>query len=260
MNSKQYYNKFASEWINSKRNGAVNTLLTHTFTEEPSMNNYLRTHIKNKRILCIGCGSGEECLRFSEMGAKEVVGIDVSDKLIAQARKDYPNVRFEVGGWKELPRLKFGLFDYVYAGFSIHYVKDWQKVCNDVSSILKPKGEFIFSTIHPLRNAIEKEKVDSCKTKLFGIVKDTKTSKVIRKYGNYFNEGTKELKLFLGDEFVPIYKKTFATIVNELASSKLQIVKFIEPTPRKKASTYDPAGYEQGMHIPGVLIAILRKE
>ena len=50
--------------------------------------------LKNKRILDLGCGFGEHCKRFIECGAKKVVGIDISEKMLEVARNENsdPNI------------------------------------------------------------------------------------------------------------------------------------------------------------------------
>lgn len=50
--------------------------------------------LKNKRILDLGCGFGEHCKRFIECGAKRVVGIDISEKILEVARNENsdPNI------------------------------------------------------------------------------------------------------------------------------------------------------------------------
>jgi len=152
MDAKQYYNKIAQEWLAKKQSGPFNNY-THAFIEWPAVSNYLRGNVVGKRVLCIGCGSGEECQKFIELGATEVVGIDISDNLVSIARKEFPGIRFEVASWSDFYKIKdVGLFDIVYAGFSIHYVNNWNRVCNDVSRVLIKKGKFIFSDTHPFKN------------------------------------------------------------------------------------------------------------
>ena len=41
--------------------------------------------LKNKRVLDLGCGFGEHCKRFFDCGAKKVVGIDISEKMLEVA-------------------------------------------------------------------------------------------------------------------------------------------------------------------------------
>lgn len=48
-----------------------------------------------ERILDLGCGTGHLTGRIAELGA-EVIGIDASAEMIAQARKNYPDLRFEI--------------------------------------------------------------------------------------------------------------------------------------------------------------------
>ena len=50
--------------------------------------------LKNKRVLDLGCGFGEHCKRFIECGAKKVVGIDISEKMLEVARNENsdPNI------------------------------------------------------------------------------------------------------------------------------------------------------------------------
>src|SRR5437016_8180087 len=58
-----------------------------------------------ERILDLGCGTGALTAEIAARGA-EVLGVDRADEMIAQARKKYPALRFEVLDAREL-RLKF---------------------------------------------------------------------------------------------------------------------------------------------------------
>ena len=44
--------------------------------------------LKDKTILDLGCGFGEHCKRFVENGAKKVVGIDISVKMLEIAKQE----------------------------------------------------------------------------------------------------------------------------------------------------------------------------
>jgi SAM-dependent methyltransferase len=257
MEPKEFYNSHAERWAKNARDVQN---ITHVFVEVPAILKYFKNKLKGKRVLCIGCGSGDECKMFHDMGAKEVVGVDISDKLVAYCKLRYSEIRFEVGSWSDfrfIPNL--GKFDYVYSGFAIHYVDDWTGVCNDVAFTLKDKGEFIFSTVHPIKNSVEKEIDGAFKRKVFGIVKELGTKEVVRKYGNYFKEGESEINLFSDGVKVRVYKKNYASIVNELSKSVLRIRKFIEPVPTSGAKVVDLSSYIEDSHVPSVLICILQK-
>jgi ubiquinone/menaquinone biosynthesis C-methylase UbiE len=255
MTPKDYYNLYAQEWITNARHPKM---AEHVYIEIPAIVELLKNKIANTRILCIGCGSGDECKLFSEMGAKEIVGVDISDKLIAYDREHYPNMRFEVASWDDFNQIEdIGLFDIVYAGFSIHYVNDWTKVCNDVAKVLKSEGLFVFSTLNPIKLMLERIKEPPIKQKVFGIVRNTETKKVIRTYGEYV-DSKYDLRLFNNDS-VEVYKKKFSTMINELGASELRITKFLEPLPTLAGKEFDEAGHLDDLHSPPVLIGVLQK-
>ena len=43
--------------------------------------------LKDKTILDLGCGFGEHCKGFIQMGAAKVVGVDISEKMLEVARE-----------------------------------------------------------------------------------------------------------------------------------------------------------------------------
>src|SRR5450631_612901 len=49
-----------------------------------------------ERILDLGCGSGQLTAKIAASGA-EVWGIDQSPEMIAEARRNFPGLRFDVG-------------------------------------------------------------------------------------------------------------------------------------------------------------------
>ena len=53
--------------------------------------------LHGKRVLDMGCGYGENCIAFARRGAAEVLGIDISEKMlaVAEAENNCENVRFQ---------------------------------------------------------------------------------------------------------------------------------------------------------------------
>jgi cyclopropane fatty-acyl-phospholipid synthase-like methyltransferase len=43
--------------------------------------------LKGKRVLDLGCGFGWHCRYAVEQGAKSVIGIDISERMLNEARK-----------------------------------------------------------------------------------------------------------------------------------------------------------------------------
>lgn len=72
-----------------------------------------------RRVLDAGCGPGYFAPLLDEMGF-EPTGCDLSPKMIAQARRDYPEVTFDVADIRDLP-YGHGAFDCVISWYSLIY-------------------------------------------------------------------------------------------------------------------------------------------
>ncbi len=107
--------------------------------------------LRGKRVLDIGCGSGAIAVLLArDMGAAEVVGIDVEPDVCAAAERraakaglsDRITVREVAPG-----PLAFDddSFDVVYSKDSIIHIPDKEALCRDVYRVLKPGGWFAAS-------------------------------------------------------------------------------------------------------------------
>jgi len=111
--------------------------------------------IKGQKILDIGCGFGwfeEEAVK---RGAKEIVGIEISEKNLSTAKKSIikDNVVFQVAGATALP-FKEGSFDTVVLWEVIEHIpkKNENKLFSEVRRMLKDNGVFYLSS--PCKNTI----------------------------------------------------------------------------------------------------------
>ena len=82
------YNKNYNVWLNKKGLG-------HSHLEKPAMYSALG-NVRGKTILCLGCGAGEECAHLKSLGAKKVIGVDISKSLINIAKKNFPDIEFKI--------------------------------------------------------------------------------------------------------------------------------------------------------------------
>jgi trans-aconitate methyltransferase len=95
----------------------------------------------DERIVDVGCGTGQLTADIAGSGA-QVVGVDYSPDMIATARKNYPNLRFEVA---EASRLPFAdEFDAVFSNAVLHWVRDHLGATASIARALKPGGRFVF--------------------------------------------------------------------------------------------------------------------
>lgn len=93
-----------------------------------------------ERILDLGCGTGHLTARIAEAGAR-VVGIDSSAEMIAEARRGYPGLRFEVADARD-----FALdepFDAVFSNAVLHWVKPPERAVACIRRTLAPGGRFV---------------------------------------------------------------------------------------------------------------------
>ncbi len=91
-------------------------------------------------ILDLGCGTGYLAQQIASAGA-QVVGVDRSVSMIAQARQSYPHLTFEVVDGESLEF--FEQFDKVFSNAALHWMKAAEKVVDGIFKALKPGGLFI---------------------------------------------------------------------------------------------------------------------
>lgn len=107
---------------------------------------------KGDRIIDVACGNGAVTIPVAKKINDDghVTGIDIAHKMIEEceslkAKLQISNVDFKV---MDIESLEFEdeTFDKVYCGFGIFFLPNVLKGLNEVKRVLKPGGEFIFST------------------------------------------------------------------------------------------------------------------
>jgi trans-aconitate methyltransferase len=94
-----------------------------------------------ERVLDLGCGTGHLTRQIAESGAA-VVGVDSSAAMIEEARRAYPQLRFELGDAMGLRVLE--PFDAVFSNAALHWMTRPADVAASVRDALKPGGRFVF--------------------------------------------------------------------------------------------------------------------
>jgi trans-aconitate methyltransferase len=93
-----------------------------------------------ERILDLGCGTGHLTSQIAERGA-EVIGLDASASMIAQARQNYPKLKFVLADARTFEL--GGGFDAVFSNAALHWIPDPAPVIASVARALKPGGRFV---------------------------------------------------------------------------------------------------------------------
>ncbi len=93
-----------------------------------------------ERILDLGCGTGHLTAQIAERGAS-TTGLDSSVSMIAQARQNYPKLKFALADASDF---RFDEpFDAVFSNAALHWIPEAQRVIASVARALKPGGRFV---------------------------------------------------------------------------------------------------------------------
>jgi ubiquinone/menaquinone biosynthesis C-methylase UbiE len=94
-------------------------------------------------ILDVACGPGYVSAAADQVGAVPT-GIDFSDRMVAIAKRLFPEIRFRQGDAHDLP-FEDGGFDRVLINFGLLHVSQPEKTCAEARRVLKRGGKFGFT-------------------------------------------------------------------------------------------------------------------
>lgn len=107
-----------------------------------------------RSVVDLGCGFGWFCRWSAEAGASTVLGIDLSENMLARARRDTtdPRISYLQNDVDEL-QLPAAQFDLAYSSLTLHYLTDLPRLFRTVHQSLRPEAAFVFSVEHPICTA-----------------------------------------------------------------------------------------------------------
>ena len=112
----------------------------------------IKSSLKDKNLLDVGCGSGADAKYYLNKGAK-VFGIDISKKEIEIIRKKIKG-NFVVGNMDKLP-YKSNTFDIITSTYALQNSSKVTKAITEMIRVAKPGAQILILTKHPFRNLIE---------------------------------------------------------------------------------------------------------
>lgn len=118
-----------------------------------------------KRVLDVGCGSGEKARYFAEHGAAEVIGMDPSEGFceLWKSQAPLPNLRFARGSFEDLltiPQVAEKRFDLIVSFQALMYAANLEQTVAALAGLLSPNGIFVVSVPHPFRFAILRNEIE----------------------------------------------------------------------------------------------------
>lgn len=204
-------------------------------------------------VLDAGCGYGHYAIWAKRQGAKKVIGMDISEKMIEMAREKTKEKKAEVdfiqGDLFNLNQFKDGYFDLIMSSIVVSYFGDLVKYFSEFARVLKRKGIFVFSEVHPMRTAGK-----------FVAVKKKKVLQVSNYMPAHFEKDEGHWRDEKG-KLVPInfYHYPLSDFSQALKRSGFLIEKIVEPRPIKKMKKILPEKYERLSRIPLFILIRARK-
>jgi SAM-dependent methyltransferase len=202
--------------------------------------------LRGARVLDLGCGYGWFCRWAGEAGASAVLGIELSEKMLARARADTADaaIAYQRADLEsvELPREAFNL---VYSSLALHYIAEPSGLIAQVYRSLVPGGRLVFSTEHPIFSAPAAQKwtLDSAGQRIWPL-------------NNYLDEGPRTTNWLAPG--VIRHHRTIATTVNLLLRAGFLLTHIEEWGPSQAQIETQPSLADE-RHRPPFLIVAARK-
>lgn len=173
-----------------------------------------------KRVLDLGCGFGWHCRYAREQGAAWVLGLDLSERMLARAIEatSDPAIAYRRGAIEDMA-FPAGSFDVALSSLALHYVERLDLACRSVAGGLVGGGSFVLSVEHPIFTARPEQDWWRAEdgTPLHWPVDD------------YQHEGIRRTS-WLADNVVK-YHRTLATWIDALIGAGFRIDRLAEPQP-----------------------------
>lgn len=203
-------------------------------------------NFKNKRVLDLGCGYGWHCKYAVENGASHVLGTDISHKMLEVAKEiNYDvNIIYQCSAMEDLS-FPEETFDIILSSLAFHYIKDFNKLVQEISKWMKKDGEIVFSVEHPVFTSYGSQEW----------YYDENGNILHFPVDNYYYEGEREA-VFLGETVIK-YHRTLTTYLNTLLQNGFQLKHIIEPQPPKEMLGIE--GMRDEMRRPMMLLVSAKK-
>ena len=209
----------------------------------------LLPRLRDKKVLDLGCGFGWHCRYVREQQARWVLGIDISEKMVARARECTNDAAIE---YRQLAiediDFPAGEFDVVLSSLALHYVQHFDIVCRKVHHSLVPGGNFVLSVEHPIFTAL------AAQDWYHGPLGE----RLHWPIDHYQDEGLRQARFL--DHDVVKYHRTVATYLNTVINSGFTLTRLSEPQPTQAMLDKHPDMQDENRRPMFLLIAAVKHE
>ncbi len=207
----------------------------------------LLPNLRGKKVLDLGCGFGWHCRYARAQQAQSVVGVDLSEKMIARARESTNDSAIE---YRQLAIEDIDFpaeeFDVVLSSLALHYIEHFGIVCRKVHHCLVPEGIFVLSVEHPVFTAL------AAQDWYYG----QHGERLHWPVDQYQDEGLRQARFL--DHDVVKYHRTVATYLNTLIDAGFTITKLLEPQPTQEMLGKHPEMWDETRRPMFLLISAIK--
>ncbi|WP_436239541.1 class I SAM-dependent methyltransferase [Paenibacillus sp. LjRoot153] len=168
--------------------------------------------VSGKKILEIGCGSGQSLQYLGERKASELWSMDISENQLEKTKQHLTefglSAKLFFSPMEEECGIPENYFDFAYSVYAIGWTTDLEGTFRRIASYLKKDGVFIFSWSHPIHKCVAAE------DNMLGFKK------------TYFDESWYSLSL--DGSTLTLSDRKLSTYVNALAKAGFIIKQMIE--------------------------------
>jgi SAM-dependent methyltransferase len=204
----------------------------------------LPASLADKRVLDLGCGLGYFAREARERGASQVIGVDLSERMLDEARRRTTDpgivyVRESLETFFSEP----AAFDLVVSSLALHYIADYAGLVWRIATWLASGGRFAFSVEHPIFTAHGTS----------DWYKASDGTVLHWPVDRYRDEGERRTRWFV--DGVVKYHRTVETYVNALLDAGLRLVRLEEPEADAALLAEKPEWEQERRRPPFLLLA-----
>lgn len=199
--------------------------------------------VTGKKVLEIGCGSGQSLQYLGERQASELWGMDMSENQIEKTRTHLTgcglSAQLICSPMEEECGIPEDYFDIVYSIYAIGWTTDLEGTFCRIASYLKKDGVFIFSWSHPIHKCVVAENNTLAFKKC------------------YFDESWYSVSLDEGE--LTLSDRKLSTYVNALAKAGFVIEQMIEESDDDIIQSRDSDFAKKAKMLPVTFVMKARK-
>jgi ubiquinone/menaquinone biosynthesis C-methylase UbiE len=202
--------------------------------------------LRGLKVVDLGCGFGWFCRWARENGAAQVLGIDVSEKMLqrAQAQTGDAAIAYTRADLEHL-ELPAGSFNLAYSSLAFHYIEDVRRLTAEIHRALIAGGRLVLSVEHPIFMAPSEPK--------FSI---NAAGRTIWPVDGYLDEGSRTTDWLA--KGVLKHHRTVATWINTLVDVGFTISHLDEWGPTEEQIAAHPEWADEHQRPPFLLISARR--